>query len=312
VLSLSVPDGYVASPTGRNLSVTVEGARLSLGYLSGPVGRDLQTATQISSEVSFAQPTSITVTSSDPSRLLVSTDSKTPGQSSVTFTQQGYPQPAIWLQSLADNGTATVTASSDGYQPGTATINLAPSAPVFSSASDSQTIYTNLPEQTLNVAWTTLDAATLRPGYSTGSARPGANLSTTVTVSDKNVIAADASVLNFGTGASATLHVRPVGLGTATLSLGPGAGGTLPASGGRIVYTVLEPDLYVPDVTIGLYLQAPLQVKLAGRIPAPTSDLTVNVMAGFGVALNNGGTLVTYPSSIPVVIPAGQHISRPF
>jgi hypothetical protein len=312
VVSLSVPDGYVASPTGRNLSVSVEGARLSFGYSAGPVGRDLETATQVSSEVAFPQPTSIMVTSSDPSRLLVSTDSKTPGQASVTFTQQGYLQPQIWLQSLADNGTATVTASSDGYQPGTATINLVPSAPVFSSGSGSQTIYTNYGEQTVNVAWTGLDIATLRPAYTTGFVRPGANLNTAVTVSDKNVIAADASVLNFGANASATLRVRPVGLGTATLSLGPGAGGTLPASGGQLVYTVSEPDLYVPDVTIGLYLQAPLQVKMASRIPAPASDLTLNVMVGFGVSLNNGGTLVTYPTSIPVVIPAGQHISRPF
>jgi hypothetical protein len=52
-------------------------------------------------------------------------------------------------------------------------------------------------------------------------------------------------------------------------------------------------------------------VTLASRLPAPTSDVTLNVSSSFPVSLSNnpaasGGFFIS------VVIPAGQHVSKPF
>ncbi|HLH17424.1 MAG TPA: hypothetical protein VKX45_09405 [Bryobacteraceae bacterium] len=106
--------------------------------------------------------------------------------------------------------------------------------------------------------------------------------------------------------------MTPVGTGTAVLSLTPPAGAPAAASGAQILYTVTEPDLYLPNVNIGVNFQAPLQVRLASRIPAPPTDLTLTIMGDFGISISNGGTLVSYPNTIQVVIPAGQHLSKPF
>jgi hypothetical protein len=315
VLTLDAPDGYVADAAARNLSVSVEGARLSLGQPNFIIGRDLQIAAAIDSEVRIQQPISVTLTSSDPSRLLLSTDPKAPGQPSLSVSAQSFPGTQIWLQSLAESGGATVTAAADGYQPAVVNVTLVPSAAVFSFTSGKQTLFTNTGVENLTVSLSNLDPATLNPSgsFNNPSARPGANLTAAVTTSDQNVIAPSVSVLNFADNPVQNFQVRPVGLGTAVLSIGRLPGGTAAATGAQIAYTVAEPDLFILDITIGRDLQAPLQVRLASRLPAPAADLTLNVGSGdFNMGVSSDGTPVPYPTPIQVVIPAGQHLSKPF
>jgi len=77
-LSLNPPDGYLAHPTQGSLAITVDAAKLTLGTYSGSqIGRDLQMPISFVTEVPFQQPTAITISSSDPSRLLISPDLNT-------------------------------------------------------------------------------------------------------------------------------------------------------------------------------------------------------------------------------------------
>src|SRR5262249_587474 len=143
--------------------------------------------------------------------------------------------------------------------------------------------------QNLSVVLSPLDPTTLRPNsfFSGQQARPGANLTSIVSSSDPGVIAPSVSTLSFADRPDQQLQVRPAGIGTAVLSLGALPGGTLPASGAQIAYTVAEPDLSVPDMTIGRDLQATVQVRLASRLPAPASDLVLTVGSGdFGLAVS--------------------------
>jgi len=70
----------------------------------------------------------VTLTSSDPSRLLLSTSATVPGSKTITITlPAGATNGAFYLQALADSGTVTYTADGPGYGSHTGTIGLAPS-----------------------------------------------------------------------------------------------------------------------------------------------------------------------------------------
>src|SRR5438067_289273 len=85
--------------------------------------------------------TPILLTSSDPSRLLLAADAKSAGQASITLNAATGLQ--FWAQALGDSGTVTLTATADGYQPGSQTVDLAPSAAVFTSGQNTLTMFTN-------------------------------------------------------------------------------------------------------------------------------------------------------------------------
>src|SRR5260370_18599566 len=130
------------------------------------------------------------------------------------------------------------------------------------------------------------------------------------------VIAPSVTSLRLTDGNPQQVQVRPTGLGTAILSLDKLSNGAVPAAGGQIVFNVTEPDLYIPNITLGRDLQAPLQVKLADRLPPPATDITLNIFTDspYWVALSNNAAVdgSTTGQSIPVVIPAGQRLSRRF
>src|SRR5260370_18541872 len=169
-LPLSPPDGYLPHPTQGSLTLTVRAAKLAIQLFSpSQIGRDLQVGAGVGAEVSIQQPTLVTVVSSDPSHLLVSSDANTAGQASITLTAgQVQQQQQIYLPSLSDNGSATVTASADGYQSASLNVTLTPSAAIFQSSSTSQTIYTNSGVQQPQVSVVPLDPVTLRPTSSYG------------------------------------------------------------------------------------------------------------------------------------------------
>ncbi len=226
-LGLSVPAGYVTDPSASQLPITVQAARLSFNASAQTLGRDLQAGVSFSSEVPFLQATPITVTSSDPSRLLVSADTKTPGQGSITLTP-GVNQVfgGVNLQALGSDGTVSVAISADGYQSASFPVTLAPSAAVFNISGPQNVLTTAAPQQ-LGVGLATLDPVTLIGPccYAGASIRPGAMLSTTVTSSDPTVLVSDTSSISFSNtdgGNVTTIKVRPVSAGTAILSRPPG------------------------------------------------------------------------------------------
>lgn len=313
-LTLTAPSGYLADPSANTLSVSVEGAKLSFPYSLPSLGRDLQTAVNVSSESSFKQATPIAIASSDPSRLLLSVDGKSPGQASIAVSgTPGSSSVQVWAQALTDNGSATLVASANGYQTASMPVALAPSAAVFGSGASTATLYTNSGVQSLSVSLATLDPASLRAVNSGFAPRAGANLTATLASSDKTVLSATPSTLTFTGSGSMQVQVQPVGIGTAILTVGPLPGGATAAGGAQIAYTVAEPDLFVGDATVGRDLQVPLQLRLASRLPAPAAALTftIEVYSSYMAEVASSPTAAG-AYSIPVTIPAGQHLSNPF
>lgn len=238
-LRLEVPSGYLVDPAQGQLAINAAPARLTLSYGTVQLGRDLQTSIAVSSEDRFSQGASLTVTSSDPSRLLVSTDANTRGQASITLTASPNAQPNIILQSLADNGIVTVTASADGYQSATQSVQLVPSAAVF-QATQTQNLALNSGAQRLLVLLVPLDPNSLSPQFFSSSApRAGAILSVPLTSSDPKVLTVATPSIQFSAAQpSPMVQVQPVSAGTAIVSLGLLPGGVAPASGSQLVFNV--------------------------------------------------------------------------
>jgi len=146
------------------------------------------------------------------------------------------------------------------------------------------------------------------------SPRPGANLTATIASSNPNVVTLDQSKLTFTGTNSINVRVQPAGPGSALVTLGPLPGGPTASTGTEIVYNVAEPDLAVPNLTIGRDLQAVVQLRLASRIPAPANDPTLNIETNalYTVGLSADPAVAGTTQTISVVIPAGQHLSTSF
>jgi hypothetical protein len=315
-LSLAVPPGYAPPGAGGQLTITVTEAQLSFTASGLQVGHDLQSGVNIGAGGGLLQPTALTVTSADPSRLLVSADGKSPGAGGITITSPGNGTGVfVYLQALSDNGTVNVSVSSDGYQSAMLPVTLVPSAAVFTAGSGPLNIFTNAGPQRVTVGLAPLDPASLQPrGQS--PPRPGASLSVTLTSSDQTVVAVDTPSLQFNASDPSvaqfvTAMVRPVGVGTAVLSLGLLAGGGTPASGGQLLVNVTEPALSIPAFALGRDLEAPMQVKIGSSLPTPTSPTTITVNGSYPIGVSN---TASGPAqfSIMVTFDAGQRLSEPF
>ena len=314
--SLTPPAGYVSHPTQATAAINIDAATITIQYYgSGPLGRDLQTNSQLGTNLSypFSRPIPITITSSDPSRLLVAPDSSTPGQASITTTLSS-PVGQVYFQSLSDNGSVSVTASSDGFHSASQTITLAPSAALFQAAPVTQNIYTNSGVQHFGVGIATLDSTTLRPlPFSAQLVRPGTTLSVNVTASDNSVVTVNPSILQFTSANSLPqIQVQPLSAGTAIVSIGQLPGGVTPASGQQLVLNVSEPEIAIPDFSLGHDLEVPMVVTLSSHLPAPGADLPVNVCSYGLLGVASDPVTNSLNQCVSTVVPAGQHVSKTF
>lgn len=310
VVTLVPPAGFLTK-SPDNLSITVEVARLSLPS-SFSLGRDLQTTMRPSAESSFREGDVLTITSSDPTKILVADSATAIGQGTATIATQPGLWPVVYLNALAATGSVSVTVSAPGYAPAATTVNLVPSAAVFNS----ETLTTPRGvTQKLNVSLTQLDPSTLKPigYYYDVRPRPGANLSVPITSSDTSVaVVPEPNVTFTGTGTQA-VTLNPVGIGTALVSLGLLPGGESPASGRQTVVNVVEPDISLPDFTLGYHLQVPVRLKLRGGLDTLSYDNSILVSTNdqYQAALSNSAAAAG-GARIAAVIRAGQRESESF
>ena len=130
------PPGMTLSSTAASFQATVTLPTLPLYYdaLSPlTVGKNLQTTASPSQDTVESLP--LTVTSSDPSKVLVSLDGTQAGSASVSLTLRRSVQATVFVQGLADSGTVMLTWSSPGYLPRTQKVNLYPSGFAFGQGS---------------------------------------------------------------------------------------------------------------------------------------------------------------------------------
>jgi len=286
---------------------------------STTVGANLETLT--TGSLDSAAPAGglqITITSSDPTKVLLSTDTtgKTSGGGSITITVpagqgvngQGFPM--FMVQSLATSGTVTLTASATGYVSGTGSIALTPSAFVISGPNgvgkDFSTT-TRSANTTLTVIAYQLDPTfgTLQPQQVRGGQSYTVTLSGGGTVCSLNPVS-----LGFTAGSqSLTTTFHPVSSGTTTIGVTQPSGFATPTVGGSLKATVSLPHILLNDVTVGQNLQVPV---LGSLDAGPAGSLTITIASNDPSVLLSNSATAQGSSSITVTVASGQTIIPTF
>ncbi|MBZ5577188.1 MAG: hypothetical protein LAP40_11570 [Acidobacteriia bacterium] len=232
------------------LTVTVAHRTLKLGDLS--VGKNLVGAELVTWPSELAAGESVTITSSDPSRVLLGTSNTVPGKARITVTAKGGAK--IYVFGLADSGTVQITATAagflsmsrlrslrtavDGPVTATATVTLTPSG--FGWHNDS--LSSSLSASTVSAAISAfaLDPRTLIP-IAEQTLQPGLTVALPIVSDHADVVvpvSSPVSVPSPGSGASVSL--RNVGVGGAKVTVSQPAGFTQPASRQSLGYHVVQ------------------------------------------------------------------------
>jgi Divergent InlB B-repeat domain len=260
----------------------------------------------------------VTVTSSDPSKLLLQPYASDPGgtsQGGGSFpatipANKGllgdFGFPAFWIQALASSGTPTITVSAPGYQSAVATVTLTPSGfvlngPSGTGANFSTTLGT---DKSLNVSVVQLNAshnviATNQP------LRGGLSANLTVTSGNTNVgtIANNPAAVSAGSGSSSSVTFQPAAVGTSQVSITQPAGFTAPNTGTGMTASVVQPTITFNPVTVGYNMQT----QVTGHLdPAPTSPLNVTVSSSQGSVVLSTDPASPGGPSVNLVVPAGS------
>src|SRR5207245_2345268 len=127
-LTIEGPPDVYTNPANLTIIVTPTQSQAALPAYT--IGKNLQGSTQIDLGASFANPNGaiVTLTSSDPSLLLLSRSSSTPGTGSavVAITAGDHRTQVIYLQAIGE-GNATIQVSVNGSTLPAATVHIAPS-----------------------------------------------------------------------------------------------------------------------------------------------------------------------------------------
>lgn len=131
-VSVNVPQGFTAP--AQFSSFPAELRKPNLGITDhATIGNNLQ----VGAHLTLGQPAppggaKVTLTSADPSRLLLSTSNTSPGSKSITVTVPANGMSGNFvLQALGDKGTVSYSASAEGYQSREVNVYLAPSGVII-------------------------------------------------------------------------------------------------------------------------------------------------------------------------------------
>ncbi len=282
-----------ASPTrsGYPATITVSSPSTSIS-LSTRVGAGLVTQGSLSLQVAApAGGVTTTITSSDPTRLLLAPNATTAGAASITITiPQGSFSTSFFAMGLEDvTGNPTVSAQTPGYTDATASISVEPigvqwfgsSALTTLSTDGSGTVYIGIisgvagnrsvtPEQVIRFGGVTRTITMT-------SSNPSVVLPVVGGVAQQSITATIAPGQS-----RATVNVRPIGVGTATIA--PTGPGLIPAETPTVPQSV---TVTVPthSVSINTFTLA--------------SGLAQNPSLSVQTAIPAGGRTLTLTSSDP-------------
>jgi hypothetical protein len=197
-------------------------------------------------------PLIVTLTTSDPSRLLLSRSQTTAGSASITAgLQSGSSYGALFLQALGDSGTVDVVIEAPGYARSISAVRLAPSHFAFQSASGSQvtTLITGSGNQllpiTLGAVVTSSNGVQHLPASPIRAGSP--EIAVTVESSNPAAVAVETPRLVFREGESGKqVQIHAVAPGEATVRIVPPPGfAEAPNGTGEARVTVSLPSFTV-------------------------------------------------------------------
>jgi hypothetical protein len=293
-----------AGVTPATATITVNNAPpINIG--DATIGRNLQTSMNGSLSVAAPPVTGVqlTITSADPSRLLVSTSATAVGGASITVTVGGNQTfiPNFFLHALAGSGTAQFTTSAPGYATDTSTVTLTPSGFIINSPSVINTT-TFAANSTVQIA-----AARLAPGTLNFQAnqelRAGLAVNVSMSSSDTTVGSIVGSPVTFAGGqGTASVQFDPANQGTSTLEVATPAGFDAPNNFRQITATVTAPAINGFSggaLRVGEDLQDTVNVSLSVAPPSAV-DITVTLASGAIARVSDtatvlGGTTVVFP-----------------
>jgi len=278
-LSLGVPAGYTPLPDSSAVATVLSHV---LQATDVQLGKDLQAAWGVQlGEPAPAGGLDITVTSAAPGAVLVSADQSRMGAASATVkAPAGAMSATFYLQGLAATGGVRLTATASGFPTVSATANLTPSGFYFTGGDLTATVLSG--DHKISITSGPLDPGTMAP-LTEQALRPGAGpVTVDVTSSDVTVATITQSPVTFRSGdGPQTTAVRPVGIGTAVVSLSTPQGFAAPSPGRSIQVSLSAPSLKITNqntagpLVVGKDLEGLLLLTLSD--PAPSGGLPVTI-----------------------------------
>ncbi len=240
VLSVGVPAGFDTPSNSRLITATVNQPALSVSDQT--IGANLQVQASVS--LGAAAPAGglvVTLTSSDPSKVLLSTSATAAGSASVQVTALAGQSSVggFFIQSLDSTGTATVTATATAFATDVATISLTPSGFANSSPGGNFSTTAGATNTLFRVQSARLDPTTLNV-VTFQSLRGGIGpISVPVTSDTPTVGGITVSPVTFNGGDSfKDTAFDPLAVGTTNLTIGVPPGFSTPSNSRVITATV--------------------------------------------------------------------------
>ena len=314
-----------AGNTIQDRTVTLSGTGQDLGRLNlqpATLGKDLELLAIGSITVAPTSNLSITISSSDPTKLLLSplsTDASGTNVGVASFVGvlpagkgiNGNGFPAFWIQALASSGTVQITMDAPGYTSASATITLTPSGFVLLSPAGIGSNFTtqlSAADSNLSISSAQLDAGG-NVLLTDQKLRGGLNVSLDITDATPATGTITGTPVSLTGGSSSTtagaIKFHPVGVGTTLLSVNQPPTFTTPVSGAQVTVTVRSPSITLTPTIVGYNLQVLGNGTL--NTPAPTGGIQVTISSSdqTKVLLSTSPTVLG-SASITVTVGAGS------
>jgi trimeric autotransporter adhesin len=267
----------------------------------------------------------VTLTSSDTTKLLLSNTATAVGSGSITLTVAAgsTSAPQFYAQALVSTGTATITESVSGYNPTAATVNFVPSGFIlqggtttttFSGTSPVYVYFAQLNPTTLSYAGQTL---TLRPG----AAAATIGLTNTDTPAGVGTLGSSSLVFNPGDTSHQTTF-QPAVAGTAVIGFSATlAGYSKPSNDNTTTFTVTAPNssLILCNIysitgtgTGSIAYNSACASSISLAVAAPTGGRTVTLTSNSANLLLSNTATAVGSATISLSVAAGSTTGSQF
>ncbi len=278
--------------------------RMSLRDLA--VGRNLQVVTMIElSEPAPSQGMYLTLTSGDPSKLVLSNSPEEAGSATiqVKVLPQFVASATFWIQGLADQGQVPVKISAPGIGTAVGTVTLAPSAVVIRPSQISGTPR-GFPHKIMLV---TAMLSADRKVVAEQQVAAGKDIQIEIANSHPDVAKLQAYRLSVAGGASlAQTILTPSGLGKTTLSILQPHGFTTPSEMATLETVIEQPGIAgMTEVNIGKDLQLPASLCIGELAPPGGLKVTLQSSDPSQLLLSDKPDQVG-SGSVTVTVPEGK------
>jgi hypothetical protein len=246
-LAVAAPHGFNTPEKLASITAIVKPPAIAITS-DAVIGQNLQSP----ATVSLGQPApkggiTVTLTSNDPSQLLLAPDAATVGSKSITITiPPGSFHANYLLQALGNSGTATYTATAPGYESRTAPVQLTPSGVLigyrqppdeaeFARKESAQRLHGFVTKLSANDVEFTLYTAQLDPQTHRGAditvqpLRPGVSVQVHLQSSNPSV-GTVSSPVTISAGSSTSAPFKPLSPGKTVVSIDTPAGFTTPGN----------------------------------------------------------------------------------